>query len=364
MFRTTSVSAAIMLKRPVFREFLNNLAFSFSGLLSLLKILSIASLLIFTSSFSEVSANEPKRALPTTLRTTLTAEEISDRDRIYESLDLKAYGARVAPSKSVNIRGWNHLFRLLAARGIPPKELQKVFSDKRMPRYQTLSFSIEPREPSNIYRRRNNKKEVKNALQFYKKHSHFFKQAEAKFGVDSSILLALLQIETRCGKFTGKSKVFHRLARLAAAAEPANIDRNFERHKAEIENLTISPVAGRALWLEETFLPHVAATIEIARLQSIHPLEVKGSVAGAIGLPQFLPGNQLIYGVDGDKDGVVDLFKPQDAIYSMANFLKSKGWRPGLSRKQKEKVIWAYNRSDPYVELAFSLSSRLAPHMN
>src|SRR5690606_5013266 len=59
--------------------------------------------------------------------------------------------------------------------------------------------------------------------------------------------------------------------------------------------------------------------------------EVRGSFAGAMGLPQFMPGSLLRYAVDGNGDHRIDLKdSPEDAIMSVANFLVKHGWQAGL----------------------------------
>jgi len=68
----------------------------------------------------------------------------------------------------------------------------------------------------------------------------------------------------------------------------------------------------------------------LAREQKISPLAPKGSYAGAIGIPQFMPGSVRRYAVDFDGDGAIDLRRSApDAIGSVANFLKEHGWRRG-----------------------------------
>ena len=59
-------------------------------------------------------------------------------------------------------------------------------------------------------------------------------------------------------------------------------------------------------------------------------LEIKGSYAGAIGIPQFMPSSYRRYAIDFDGDGKVDLSgSAADAIGSVANYLKSFGWEAG-----------------------------------
>jgi membrane-bound lytic murein transglycosylase B len=68
----------------------------------------------------------------------------------------------------------------------------------------------------------------------------------------------------------------------------------------------------------------------ISRDRGNDVFETRGSWAGAIGIPQFMPGSYMKFAVDFDGDGRIDLSNtPADAIGSVANFLKQHGWQPG-----------------------------------
>jgi membrane-bound lytic murein transglycosylase B len=72
---------------------------------------------------------------------------------------------------------------------------------------------------------------------------------------------------------------------------------------------------------------------------------------GELGHTQFLPGNILRYGQDGNGDGVIDLTNLSDAMASTANFLRQKGWQPGLGFQQGEPnfaVIEQWNAATVY----------------
>jgi membrane-bound lytic murein transglycosylase B len=86
---------------------------------------------------------------------------------------------------------------------------------------------------------------------------------------------------------------------------------------------------------------------------------VPGSIAGAIGYAQFMPSNILAYGKDGNDDGNVDLLNQADSMASIAYFLKRHGWRPGISRKKAEKVIYHYNHSEYYVQAILKIANLL-----
>ena len=76
-----------------------------------------------------------------------------------------------------------------------------------------------------------------------------------------------------------------------------------------------------------------------------------GAKHGEVGHTQFLPGNVLAYGVDGNGDGTVDLNNLTDAMASTANFLAQKGWRPGAGYQEGEPnfaVIKQWNAATVY----------------
>lgn len=261
-----------------------------------------------------------------------------------------------------SLKGWDYVHSLLVQRGLDSDYVGKIFSDPRMPRREPLYFGLHPKESKNLYRRHNSASARKNALAFFRRYRSQFEEAADRYGVPESVLLAILQVETACGSYTGKSRVFYRLARLVSASAPDNIQRNYRRVHGGKDSPTIEDVMKRAKYLEDTFLPHTAAVLTLSRRLDRHPLDLRGSEAGAIGIPQFLPGHIDVYGVDGDGDGKVDVYSPADAIHSTANFLREHGWEPGRqSREKKEKAIWAYNPSEAYVSTVLALASALEP---
>ena len=101
------------------------------------------------------------------------------------------------------------------------------------------------------------------------------------------------------------------------------------------------------------------AFLRYADQEGFDPAEMPGSFAGAIGLAQFMPTSILAYGKDGNNDGTIDLLTHPDAMASIANYLKRHGWRPGISQKKAEKVIYHYNHSEYYVKAILKIAKRL-----
>jgi len=144
---------------------------------------------------------------------------------------------------------------------------------------------------------------------FWKKYEVPLKRAETEFGVPAEIIVGILGVETMYGKMTGNVRVVDALATLAFAYPPtANREARMQYFRSE---------------LKQVFL--------LARENDMDPLSFYGSFAGAIGLPQFMPGSIRRFAVDFDGDGKIDLMNsPVDAIGSVANYFKAFGWKTGL----------------------------------
>ena len=104
------------------------------------------------------------------------------------------------------------------------------------------------------------------------------------------------------------------------------------------------------------------ALVQIGIREDLDLLEVKGSFAGAFGLPQFIPTSYLTYGADGNGDDNIQLHDRYDAIVSVANYLKAHGWRPGSTNEEMMKVLFRYNRSRLYGETVLKCAGKLKDH--
>jgi membrane-bound lytic murein transglycosylase B len=144
-------------------------------------------------------------------------------------------------------------------------------------------------------------------LRFWNENAAALARAEATYGVPAEILVGIIGVETVYGRDTGRFRVLDTLTTLAFAYPDApNKAARAEFFRGELENALL-----------------------LARHEKIDPFTLLGSFAGAVGLPQFMPGNILKYGVDFDGDGHVDLRgSTADAIGSVANFLIEHGWKP------------------------------------
>lgn len=148
-------------------------------------------------------------------------------------------------------------------------------------------------------RRRLSPEYVAAGAKFMKSHAGALARAQDQYGVPPEIITAILGVETRYGRILGDFEVIRALATLAFA-----YPRRAEEFLVELEEFLL-----------------------YARQTGLDPLRLKGSFAGAFGMPQFLPGSARRYAVDFDENGRIDLFAPADAAGSIANFLAAHGWR-------------------------------------
>jgi len=181
---------------------------------------------------------------------------------------------------------------------------------------------------------------------------------ENAYGVDRTIITAILMVESGFGDYIGKRSTFNTLSSMAALADPVVRD-DFWGEIPEDRRLSRQEYEKKALSKSDWAYGELKALIKYAVREGIDPVTIPGSYAGAVGLPQFMPSNILMYARDGNGDGNIDLLDHADAIASIANYLKRHGWQPGLDRKKAKKVIYRYNHSSYYVNTILKISKRL-----
>ena len=143
---------------------------------------------------------------------------------------------------------------------------------------------------------------INGGVKFWQEHADTLARARRVFGVPEEIVVATIGVESIYGRNTGRFEVLEALTMLTFNYPP-----RARRFRSELEHYLL-----------------------LAREARFDAIRVKGSYAGAIGIPQFLPSSYRRYAVDFDGDGKRDLVdSPADAIGSVANYYKSHGWREG-----------------------------------
>ncbi len=229
------------------------------------------------------------------------------------------------------VTGLEQVKENLRNRGVDNGLLERIFSDERVALYPEIvgrtgkGFNYLSRRFGLL-----TKSSVDAGRKVLQEKGDLLKSVEAAFGVEKEIIVAVLRIETNFGRNTGSRPIFNSLLTFAL-----------------IENR-------RSAWA----LGELAHLLRLCSENRIDPLVLKGSWAGAFGLPQFIPSSYVKYGVDGDGDGLVDLFTFADAAHSVANYLKANGWRCRGSAGNR-RAVWAYNHCHSYVKAVFAYAAAL-----
>jgi membrane-bound lytic murein transglycosylase B len=142
---------------------------------------------------------------------------------------------------------------------------------------------------------------------FWRAHERALARASTEFGVPPEIIVAIIGVETFYGRNMGSYRIIDALATLSF-----DYPRRATFFRGELRDFLL-----------------------LARSEGFSPLVPKGSFAGALGVPQFMPGSVRRYAVDYDGDGHVDLWRSDDdAIGSVANYLARHDWIRG-------QPVWA-----------------------
>ena len=154
-----------------------------------------------------------------------------------------------------------------------------------------------------------NKTNIENGLFFWKKYKTILKKSETP----PEIIVSIIGIETKYGDFLGNYSIFNSLYTLA---------------------FNINDITGRSTFFLNELKYFMNYCKKNKYISNKKIFNLKGSFAGAMGLPQFMPSSIANYAVDGNKDNKIDLFTPEDAIKSVDNYLIKNKWN-----KKEEKII-------------------------
>ncbi len=160
----------------------------------------------------------------------------------------------------------------------------------------------------------------------------FYASIERAYGVPAGVLIAIHGMETAFGGFMGDSNVVSAITTLAYDCRRSGF-----------------------------FTPHAMAALVLVDRGWMAPGQT-GARHGELGHTQFLPGNALTYGVDGNGDGRVDLTNLTDAMASTANYLRQKGWRPGAGYQPGQpnfRVIEEWNAATVYQQAIAIMAARI-----
>jgi membrane-bound lytic murein transglycosylase B len=186
--------------------------------------------------------------------------------------------------------------------GFDAEALKQLFAQARPSLFATRIMTDQVAQPLPWSRYRSqfvNRKNIRHGVRFWRQHAAALARARRVYGVPEEVVVAILGMETRYGKTRSRFPEFDTLTTLAF-----DYPRRAEFFRGELEQYLL-----------------------LMREEKRDPCSAKGSFAGAMGIPQFMPGSYRSYAVDFNRDGRRDLWgSPVDAVGSVANYLKAYGW--------------------------------------
>lgn len=200
--------------------------------------------------------------------------------------------------------------RMASKHGFPREYLNGLFSQAQRKEWtlnylarETGSAATKPR-PGAWSRYRSQfltEQHIASGVEFWRRHGAALRRASDRYGVPPEYIVGIMGVETVYGRNMGNHRVIDALTTLAF-----DYPRRGDYFSEELENFLV-----------------------MTRAERMDPTRPLGSYAGAMGLGQFMPSSFLRWAVDFDDDGRLDLWQPEDAIGSIANYFAEHGWRKG-----------------------------------
>ena len=255
--------------------------------------------------------------------------------------------------------GYQPLIERLSKDGFDPEFLSGLFMDERadiLPGRMVISLGVQ--EKKEWYTQFLSPESILLAKKFLHQNLEPLKQAEQRYNVDKEVIVAILLVESRFGENTGRHRVIPTLASMAIMDTPDNLLNNFLILREVDSEVSYERVEERAKHRANWAYHELKTFLRIIRDEKLDPLEVKGSFAGALGMPQFIPSSYLAFA--HSQNGLENwVSSKEEAILSIANYLHLHGWKKKISSARKRKILWYYNHSDPYVETILQVAQKI-----
>jgi membrane-bound lytic murein transglycosylase B len=228
-----------------------------------------------------IAAQPPAYAAPVAKQKAAAADEAGYAQRA----DVRAFAADVAAETHLDRR---QIERWLAAARFQPKIVaamdRPLLEPPKWFQYAPPFLTTE---------------RIEGGVRFWRENAKALERAQQQYGVPPEIIVAIIGVETYYGRVTGSYRVLDALATLAF-----DYPRRAQFFRGELKEYLL-----------------------LAHDQGFSPLTAKGSFAGAMGTPQFMPGSYRRFAVDFDADGHVDLWRSNtDVVGSIANYLARHDW--------------------------------------
>jgi membrane-bound lytic murein transglycosylase B len=248
----------------------------------------------------------------------------------------------------------------LVADGFDRGRVEALLGDRRLAvNATTLSNAIVYREAKADYSKFLTEERLSRARAFLAANRELLAAASSRSGVPGEVIAAILMIESDFGAYRKLHPVFGVFVTLLWAGDPANFETVRAIVQKRLPDVTAEKVRERSQSKAKWAYEQLTYLLRIAERERIDLPALEGSWAGAFGMSQFIPSSYWGYAVDGNGDGRADLYTAEDAVYSVGNYLKSFGWKEGLTEEQRRAVVRRYNNSELYAATVLDAAAKL-----
>ena len=257
------------------------------------------------------------------------------------------------------------------------KELQRIgfsnsFIEESIDNYEPRGFNTVVTlnllgflQPSGPHLLEVTPKAVSRTASFIQENQLAFQQAKTRYDVPADVISSLLWIETRHGEDVGTFQTVSVYLHLLQAKRAVNVDKltklalakNKETKKykpQELRGMMVERTKKKAAWAQEQLI----ALASLRKKKHVDVKSLRGSYAGAFGLPQFIPSSYRDFAAAQKESAIPNLTKAGDAIMSVARYLSESGWSND-NPEAKIGALMKYNNSRDYADGILRISQRL-----
>jgi membrane-bound lytic murein transglycosylase B len=225
--------------------------------------------------------------------------------------------------------------------GISQADIDEIFSDERMEIYHNI---YPPPDPNGDGKKKKKlsyfdeefgllkPESIEAGKKLIAANKALFEKIESLYGVPANYIVSIIRIETAFKEHLGKYGVFNSLYTMSMLSKRAK--------RVQMANREL------IVW------------VKTCKRKGMDPFAMKGSWAGAFGIPQFMPSSYILFAVDDNGDGKIDLHDYPDAFASIANYLHRVGWKTGNEKKMR-RAVYCYNHEKAYVNAVFAYAESI-----
>lgn len=268
--------------------------------------------------------------------------------------------ARDSSSVGDPIPDWKYAAKRMKKAGLGPKFIQRAGETYETSRFaQVLELNLLLfLKKSDYHGVQVSDSAARDVRAFINSNSRAIKRAEREHGVPGSVIASLLWLESRHGQNKGEFHVPSAYIHLLQA-ERLSVQQHLQRSASNYTN-KVSAKARKEI-TKRTKIKAEWALSELKAIQAMHRRnkntlpELRGSFAGAFGIPQFIPSSYVRWAQSASTKRPADLTRADDAILSVGNYLRLNGWKRKLA-KSHIPALMKYNNSKDYAKAILKLA--------